>query len=158
MLGRWIGKEISFVLMNEFGGGHSNDYWQTAFQSGHIKVNGNKVNQSYILRDSDLLTHLTHRHEPPVIGNIEYVGENSQVLAVSKPSSMPIHPCGSYRLNSLTQILSVEHIIPNQPKLHLVHRLDRVTSGLVILAKSVEDARSISKEIRDKVTSKVKTI
>ena len=47
-----------------------------------------------------------------------------------------------------------EPVIPNQPPLHLVHRLDRVTSGLVVIAKSKEAAQQVSQEIRDKSTRK----
>jgi len=46
-------------------------------------------------------------------------------------------------------------MIINQPKLSLVHRLDRVTSGLVILAKSKESANSICLDIRKNRTKKV---
>ena len=46
-------------------------------------------------------------------------------------------------------------MIENQPKLSLVHRLDRVTSGLVILAKSKESANSICLDIRKNRTKKV---
>ena len=153
--GRWIGKELYAVITKEFGGGLDDAYWAQAIEQGQVKINNQKVTQSYIIRQSDSFTHLTHRHEPPVIGDIEFVGENDDILAVSKPASMPVHPCGAYRQNSLTYILSVEPFTPTQPPLHLVHRIDRVTSGLLILAKSSEAANRVSKDIRDKSTKKV---
>ena len=153
--GRWIGKELYAVITKEFGGGLDDSYWAKAIEQGQVKINNNKVTQNYIIRQSDSFTHLTHRHEPPVIGDIEFVGENDDILAVSKPASMPVHPCGAYRQNSLTYILSVEPFTPSQPPLHLVHRIDRVTSGLLILAKSSEAANRVSKDIRDKSTKKV---
>lgn len=48
-------------------------------------------------------------------------------MAVSKPPSLPMHPCGAYRHNSLEYILKREHLVPNQPTLSVVHRLDRYT-------------------------------
>lgn len=72
-----------------------------------------------------------YRHEPPVFGDIEFIGTSPDYLAVSKPPSMPMHPCGAYRHNSLENILSNEPIIENQPELFLVHRLDRYYKGLV---------------------------
>lgn len=77
------------------------------------------------------------------------------LMAVCKPASIPMHPCGGYKFNSLEYILRYEPLIENQPPLYLVHRLDRVTSGLVILAKSTDAAAKISQEIRDKSTAKV---
>ena len=50
-----------------------------------------------------------------------------------------------------------EPLIENQPDLHLVHRLDRVTSGLVVLAKSKDVASKVAKLIRARATQKVKS-
>ncbi len=46
-------------------------------------------------------------------------------------------------------------MIENQPLLRMVHRLDRVTSGLVVLAKTQAAANRVSEEIRNKITRKV---
>jgi 23S rRNA-/tRNA-specific pseudouridylate synthase len=72
------------------------------------------------------MMHRTHRHEPPVIGKVTLVGDRDDILAINKPASIPMHPCGSYRFNSLMFILAKEPLIENQPQLHLVHRLDRL--------------------------------
>jgi tRNA pseudouridine synthase 9 len=132
--GRWVGKDLFTVVTSEFGG-HPQEYWENAIKDGNIKINNKIIEKSYIFRDNDYLTHITHRHEPPVVGHIEYIGDTSDLLAVSKPASLACHACGAYKLNSLLQILIHEPVIPDQPRLHLIHRLDRVTSGLVILAK-----------------------
>jgi 23S rRNA-/tRNA-specific pseudouridylate synthase len=47
------------------------------------------------------------RHEIPVVGDpIEIVAETDDYLAVNKPCSIPMHPCGKYRYNSLVIILT----------------------------------------------------
>lgn len=66
-----------------------------------------------------------------------------------------MHACGGYRYNSLEYILHHEPIVSDQPQLYLVHRLDRVTSGLVILAKSKNEASNISNLIQSKAATKV---
>jgi RluA family pseudouridine synthase len=68
-------------------------------------------------------------------------------VAVSKPCSIPVHPCGGYRLNTLVSILQHErgdsgHLLP-------AHRIDRLTSGLVVLGKIPEAASNLSKAIQD---------
>lgn len=65
------------------------------------------------------------RHEPPVFGEVQLVGETEDYFAVCKPSSMPVHPCGGYRYNSLDLILKYEPFTVDQPPLYLVHRLDK---------------------------------
>jgi tRNA pseudouridine synthase 9 len=69
---------------------------------------------------------------------------------------MPMHPCGPYRFNSLENVLKLDplHVGQHSP-LHLVHRLDRVTSGLVVLAKSKDAATAIGVGIRENTCQKV---
>ena len=64
---------------------------------------------NYIIKNGDVLTHMRHRHELPVVDDpIEIVAETDDILAVNKPCSIPIHPCGKYRYNTLLIILSKE--------------------------------------------------
>ena len=109
-----------------------------------------------------------HRHEPAVaLANnddtsedsssesttppINIVYEDDRILAVDKPATLPIHPCGGYNFNSLFEILS--HWKPDKyghGKLFTIHRLDRLTSGLVVIAKSSAIARDLSKCISER--------
>jgi len=77
------------------------------------------------------------------------------LLAICKPASLPMHPCGSYRFNSLLNILESEPLFRQQPNpVHLVHRLDRVTSGLVVLAGTKDAAHRVSQQILHGQTTK----
>ena len=67
--------------------------------------------------------HKIFREETPVLDTkikIEY--EDESLLAVNKPASIPVHPCGNFKFNSLTCLLEFEHDLTD---LHTVHRLDR---------------------------------
>eukprot|EP00927_Polykrikos_kofoidii_P032635 TRINITY_DN27740_c0_g1_i1.p1 TRINITY_DN27740_c0_g1~~TRINITY_DN27740_c0_g1_i1.p1 ORF type:complete len:628 (-),score=84.41 TRINITY_DN27740_c0_g1_i1:84-1967(-) len=87
-----------------------------------------------------------------VVGPITIVSETEELVGVDKPPTVPVHPSGAYHHNTLLHILSHE-----QPKwqkgvsccLHAVHRLDRLTSGLVLLAKTPVVARRICAEIAE---------
>jgi 23S rRNA-/tRNA-specific pseudouridylate synthase len=69
------------------------------------------------------------------MGSVTLVADTPDILAVCKPPSMPMHPCGAYRDNSLVHVLKREPLLPGTPpQLHLVHRLDRVTSGPIPIA------------------------
>jgi len=157
--GRWIGREVLEVVCREFGA-HPPSYWRSALRGGHVRVNGDKVAPEYRFRNSDSLLHRTHRHEPPVFGEVTLVEDTADVLAVCKPPSLPMHPCGAYRHNSLEFLMRAEPLCrpaagATPPPLHVVHRLDRVTSGLVVMAKSKAAAAELSRQIRDKATMKV---
>ena len=123
------------MLTCEFGG-NPREYWENAIVQGHIRINNRIISADYKFQNGDAMLHRTHRHEPPVMGDVSFVGSDERLVAVCKPASWPMHPCGAYRHNSLMFILAKEPVVENQPTLHMVHRLDRVTSGLVVLAKS----------------------
>lgn len=122
--GRWVGREITEVLTREFGG-HPKEYWTNAISRGYVRINDRIVELGYRFKNNDAMLHRTHRHEPSIAGVIEFVGDTESLMAVSKPPSIPVHPCGAYRFNSLMYILAKEPMIKNQPDLFLVHRLDR---------------------------------
>ena len=60
------------------------------------------------MQNGDLISHKVHRHEPPVSGDVAVIAREHGLVCVNKPSSMPMHPCGAYRYNSLFVILSKE--------------------------------------------------
>jgi tRNA pseudouridine32 synthase len=70
-------------------------------------VNGKKVGCDFVLAGGNHIAHSTHRHEPPVAGtaDIEIVADTDSLLVVNKPSTVPMHPCGGYRFNSLFHIM-----------------------------------------------------
>ena len=52
---------------------------------------------------------------------------------INKPSSIPVHPSGRYRFNTILFILAKEYGLN---PLYCIHRLDRLTSGVLLLAKN----------------------
>lgn len=89
-----------------------------------------------------------HRHEPPVTAQpIQILVENDEVVVVDKPSSLPVHPCGRFRHNTVIFILGKEHDLK---ELHTIHRLDRMTSGVLMFAKTVEVSKRIDEQVRER--------
>lgn len=160
--GRWLNKKLYDIFTKEFGS-NTPLYWKKAIQTGKILVNNNKVSLDYIIKNNDFITHYSHRHEPPVYNQLELVGYNENLVGINKPSSIPMHPCGAYKYNSLENIIKYdkelnEIMLKNSidyNSLYIMHRLDRVTSGLVILARNKDTARIVSEKIRLKETKKI---
>ena len=59
------------------------------------------------------------------------------LFAADKPASIPVHPAGRYRRNTVVGILAREHGLFG---LHTLHRLDKVTSGLLLLGRNPKAA------------------
>ncbi|XVF08649.1 hypothetical protein REPUB_Repub07fG0020700 [Reevesia pubescens] len=130
---RWEGKTIVDLFAQEFRG-RSRDYYVSAVKCGRIQVDGENIPVSYIVKRCEKISHFLHRHEPPVMAlDVEILQNEPDVLTVCKPASVPVHPCGQYRKNTVLGILQAEHgLAPLYP----IHRLDRLVSGLLILAKN----------------------
>ncbi|RZC60555.1 hypothetical protein C5167_022307 [Papaver somniferum] len=141
---RWNGKTIVDLFTDEFRG-RPRDYYVSAVKCGRIKVDGKMVDVSYIVRNSQKITHFLHRHEPPVMAwDIPILLEEPDVVVICKPASIPVHPCGQYRKNTVVGILEAEHgLAPLFP----VHRLDRLVSGLLIIARSAVKADQLRQQI-----------
>jgi 23S rRNA-/tRNA-specific pseudouridylate synthase len=131
--GRWIGKQLVDVLTNEFKQ-YDKAYVINALEKGNLKINGCQVHPEYILKRNDFITHVVTRKENPIIDQkLEFVYEDDKYLVVDKPSSWPVHVCGGYQFNTLHRILMDEY---DRKDLKVLHRLDKHTSGIVIMAKT----------------------
>ncbi|KAG0339646.1 hypothetical protein BG004_006722 [Podila humilis] len=136
--GRWLGRPLIEVFNTEFRD-RDNTFYERAIRDGRIKVNDQIVAQDYIVQNSDVVAHDIHRHEPPVAHlPVKVVRQDDGVIIVDKPSSIPVHPSGRYRHNTVLHILMKEQQFK---ELYPVNRLDRLTSGLMIIALSVKKAR-----------------
>jgi 23S rRNA pseudouridine1911/1915/1917 synthase len=88
--------------------------------------------------------------EHPVPTDIPVLYEDADLLVVDKPAHVPVHPTARYFKNTVIKLLAEER--PGQ-FLSLVHRIDRETSGVLILAKSAAADRHVKRqlELRDGV-------
>ncbi|KAE9446033.1 hypothetical protein C3L33_21994, partial [Rhododendron williamsianum] len=86
------------------------------------------------------------RHEPPVMAwDVSILQKEPDVLTVCKPASVPVHASGQYRKNTVVGILEAEHgLAPLFP----IHRLDRLVSGLLILARSASKADFFRQQVK----------
>jgi len=154
--GRWVGKTLAEVYAREFldrrsreaaasaGAAPATSYFDSAIRSGMIRVCGERSAADRVIRNGEYVTHVVHRHEPPVLhvpARDMVVSDDGDVVVVNKPASMPVHPAGGYNFNSVTQILAREAGL----QLKTVHRLDRLTSGVLVLTRSADSARELGK-------------
>lgn len=148
---RWVGRALMDVFATEFRAKTPAEY-ERSIQSGDIRINGQPTTVDYVLRDNDLLANTVHRHEVPVTNRkVEILHQDEDLVVVNKPASIPVHPCGRYRHNSLVFILAKEFGLKH---LNTVHRLDRLTSGLLLLGRNPQKARAMEQQIRGRRVQK----
>ena len=135
---------------------------QTAAKDGSIYVNGTPVKSNYKVKPFDeikvLLSHPPHEHL--LIGEdipINIVYEDDELLVVDKPSGMVVHPGhGNY---SGTLINALIYHFENLPKNSndrpgLVHRIDKDTSGLLVVAKTENAMAHLSNQFAEKTSER----
>ncbi|NXL87366.1 RUSD2 protein, partial [Alectura lathami] len=150
--GRWVGRSLLDVFSTEFRA-QPIAYYRAAARAGRLRLNEEPIRDlDIVLKNNDFLRNTVHRHEPPVTAQpIQILAEDDEVVVVDKPSSLPVHPCGRFRHNTVIFILGKEH---NLKELHTIHRLDRMTSGVLMFAKTVEVSKRIDEQVRERQLEK----
>lgn len=142
--GRWIGRKLTEIMNTEFRLMRQ-EVLESKIKSGQILINGKVVDIDYIFKSHDQLTSRVHRHELPILAaDIPIVHQDDDLLVVNKPPSLPVHPCGRYRFNSCLAMLYKQYGFTN---LHVIHRLDRLTSGILMFGKNHNTAVKFSQAI-----------
>lgn len=84
----------------------------------------------------------------PIAGNLDIVFEDEHILIVNKPSSMPVHPVKQHQTNTLANI--VTYYMKSRGENYVfraINRLDKDTSGLVLIAKNKFCANALKNKV-----------
>ena len=147
---RWRDRKLLDVFVSEFRD-RDEQYYRKTIAKGDVFLNDTPANLESIIRNGDLITHKLHRHEPAVTSEpVKTVFENEDILVIDKPSGVPVHPTGRYRFNSVTKILERDL----KYTVHPVNRLDRLTSGLMFMAKTPKGADELGDQLKAREVSK----
>jgi 23S rRNA pseudouridine1911/1915/1917 synthase len=141
--------------------GASRNKIQKALGAGLVLVNNRQVSPNYKIRPLDEIIMYSDKeaHGEEIIPeemplNIEY--EDDEVLIINKPPRLVVHPAsGNYSgtlINGVAWYLQQKNHALNEqnlPRFGLVHRIDKNTSGLMVLAKTEKAVRSLAKQFFD---------
>ncbi|KAK4466466.1 pseudouridine synthase [Cladorrhinum samala] len=149
---RWRGRQLIDVFESEFRD-RPLEYYRAAMETGQVDVDGRTVGPHHILKNGELVSHTTHRHEPPVTAEpILVIHEDDDMIVISKPSGLPVHPAGRYHYNSVVEIMKEERGPTFNPR--PCNRLDRLTSGIMFIAKNAKAAEKLGNQISQRTVRK----
>jgi len=131
---------------------------QQGIEAGFLTVNGKTVKSNYKIKPGDeiiLMSLINPEHtilkEEPIPLNIVY--EDDYLMVLNKPPNMVVHPgVGNFSgtlLNGVAYYLRQQNPQLNEeslPRFGLVHRIDKNTTGLIVLAKTGEAAAHLAKQ------------
>ncbi len=128
---------------------------QKLIKQEKILVNEKKENSSYLVNTGDVIKvndeldfeiHIKAQDIP-----VDIVYENDDLLVINKPSGMVVHPAPGNFENTLVNALLGKYNLSNDSiRPGIVHRLDKDTSGLMMVAKNDKTHEILSKMIKDK--------
>lgn len=136
----------------------SRNYIQKLIEKGNVQVNGSCCNiKKYKVKESDTIE--VRIDEPEILKikpeniPIEIVYEDEDLLIVNKPQGMVVHPApGNYSgtlVNALLYHCKNLSAINGTTRPGIVHRIDKDTSGLLMIAKTNKAHESLAKQLKD---------
>lgn len=135
---------------------------QRAADSGFVHVNDRPVKSNYKVRAGDVVTLMLDRprHDSTIEPEempLDIVYEDDQLMVVNKPAGLVVHPgAGNFHgtlVNAIAwHMKDVPSYDPNNPEVGLVHRIDKDTSGLLVVAKTPEAKTNLSVQFFNKTT------
>lgn len=147
--------------------GISRNRIQQAAEANCILVNGQPVKSNYKVKPLDVITIVMDRpkRELEIIPEnipLDIVFEDDALMVINKPAGMVVHPGhGNYTgtlVNAVAYHLNQDNISDmNDPRLGLVHRIDKDTSGLLLVAKTPEAKTYLGAQFFRKETKRVYT-
>ena len=140
---KWVQQRIENASRNKV---------QQAIEAGFLTVNGKQVKSNYKIKPGDeilLMSFINPEYTEIKPENIflNIVYEDDEVMVINKPPNMVVHPgVGNYGI--------AHHILQQKPSLTeedlprygLVHRIDKNTTGLIVVAKTAEAAAHLAKQ------------
>ena len=135
---------------------------QTAADAGFIHVNGKPVKNNYKVRAGDVITLMLDRprHDNTIVAEdipLNVVYEDDVLMVVDKPAGLVVHPgAGNFHgtlINAVAwHLRDMQSFDPNDPEVGLVHRIDKDTSGLLVVAKTPDAKTNLGKQFFNKTT------
>ena len=137
---------------------------QKAADAGFVMANGKPVKSNYKVKPLDVLTVMMDRprYNNDIVPEdipLNIVYEDDYLMVVNKPAGLVVHPgCGNYHgtlVNAIAwHLKDNKNYDPNDPQVGLVHRIDKDTSGLLLIAKTPDAKTHLGLQFFNKTTKR----
>ncbi len=134
---------------------------QRLLAGGQVTVNSELVKASYKVQPGDqVVVHLAPQETPELAAEkipLVLVYQDEHLLVVDKPAGMVVHPAPGHAGGTLVNALlahAPELAASDSPRPGIVHRLDRDTSGLILVARSEKVRRALQQQFKERQVAK----
>ncbi|HHJ53617.1 MAG TPA: RluA family pseudouridine synthase [Caldithrix abyssi] len=150
------GTRLDVFLANRFPD-HSRSYFHRLIKDRHVLVNERPVKSGYLLKpdDSVKVEFVFPQHDlKPVDIPLKIVYQDEHIVVIDKPAGMTVHPGKGTGEDTLVHALLyyVQNLSSGsgEERPGIVHRLDKFTSGLLVVAKNDRAHRILQEQFADK--------
>ena len=135
----------------------SRTFFQKMIDSGEVTSNGKKCRSGrYLCADEIIIVDVSNYQQefsPPDSISIDKIYEDNDILVVNKAPGMIVHPTGRHLYNTLMNAVHSEYA-DAEYRPRLVHRLDKDTSGVLVLAKNEAARSELARQIENRKVTK----
>ncbi len=150
-----ISKRLDIFLTEKMG--ESRNFISKNIKNGNILVNNNTVKSGYLLKENDMITISDLKVNTEVKAEdipINILYEDDYIIVVNKKSGMVVHPGnGNYSHTLVNALMSHTDELSDEggsERCGIVHRIDKDTSGILLIAKTNEAHRILSDDFKNK--------
>ncbi|GAB4357904.1 MAG: 23S rRNA pseudouridine(1911/1915/1917) synthase RluD [Gammaproteobacteria bacterium] len=151
---RLAGRRLDQVLAELFPD-HSRSRLQAWVKEGTVTVDGRRLrSKDRVAGGEEILIDAEQREESPVVAQaipLTIVYEDESLLVIDKPAGLVVHPAAGNPEGTLQNAL-LHHLpqLANVPRAGIVHRLDKETSGLLVVAKSLTAQTHLVRQLQSR--------
>lgn len=152
-----IGLRLDHVILTNIMKDKSRSYIQNMIKEGLITLNGEKVKTGQIIKSGDIIEVTEMKVKTLAIEavdmNLDIIYEDDDLAVINKPSGLIVHPASTTSeatlvhglLHQMDELSSINGVI----RPGIVHRIDKDTSGLLVVAKNDIAHRALSEDLQD---------
>lgn len=138
---------------------YSRSQLQKWVKSGNVLVNGKQLKAKIKLMEGDSIAIQPEAqqqtlYEPePIMLDIVY--EDEHIIVINKPEKLVVHPAaGNWSGTLVNGLLAHDEHLKNLPRAGIVHRLDKNTTGLMVVAKTLESHKALVDQLQERTVKR----
>ncbi|MDD5686411.1 MAG: RluA family pseudouridine synthase [Elusimicrobia bacterium] len=134
---------------------YSRGYFQRLIKNGFVKINGLHSQSGHRIRTGDTVTIEFAEKEQKILPfeiPLEIIYEDDDIIVINKQPNLVVHPAGHHQMDTLVNGLLFywhQKLFP-----FLVHRLDKDTSGIIVVAKNEKSKEFLSNQFQRRLVEK----
>lgn len=157
------GKRLDIYLVDKFSHRRSRSFIQQLISDGYVLLNEKSTKAHHkVERGDSIVVNIIERPSPENISPenipLDIIFEDDYILVINKPTGMVVHPAaGNYSGTLVNALLYYCNNLSNAGgslRPGIVHRLDKDTSGLIVVAKNNEAHYSLAKQFQDHIVKR----